>query len=145
VWFTATFSGDAQYLSRSYSVRVGIAARVAMANSGWYATSAYNGTVFHVFHHTAPLNTVIIVTPNKHGECVRLDIEGLVGTTWTSAPNGLGPCLALSSASTLAGYVDLTKATYGDRFRLQVIFYPSSSDVTNVSYYSSWFYFQVVK
>jgi hypothetical protein len=145
VWFTATFSGDAQYLSRSYSVRVGIAARVAMTNSGWYATNTYSGTVYHVFHHTAPLNTAITVTPNKHGECVRLDIEGLVGTTWTSAANGLGPCHALTSASTLTGYVDLTQATYGGRYRLQVIFYPSSTDVTNISYYSSWFYFQVVK
>jgi hypothetical protein len=144
VIFTATFSGDARYLSRSVSVRVGIAARVAMANGGWYATSAYNGTVYHVYHHTAPLNTAVTVTPNKHGECVRLDIENLVGTTWTSASSGLGACHSLNSASVLAGYVSLTSAPNG-RYRLQAIFYPSSSDVTNVSYYSGWFYFQVVK
>jgi hypothetical protein len=33
----------------------------------------------------------------------------------------------------------------GARYRLRAVFYPSSTDVTNVScYYSGWFFFQVV-
>ncbi len=36
----------------------------------------------------------------------------------------------------------LTTSTY---FRMRAVFVPSSKDVTNVSYYSGWFYYEVEK
>jgi hypothetical protein len=143
VWFTATFSGDAQYLSRSYSVRVGIAARVTMANSGWYTTATYNGVTYQVFHSTGHLNFGITVTPNKHGEVVEFVAQQWYANAWNSVAGDVFP-FNLSSASTVSGYLTLSGAT-GGYYRARAVFIPSSTDVTNISYYSGWFYFHVVK
>jgi hypothetical protein len=140
VIFTATFSGDAQYAARSVSERVGVDARVAMSNSGWYTSAVYGGVTYRVFHHTGTLHNVITVTPNKHGECVRMNTQELVDGKWAGA---FTPCFALNSASQQFLYLTLAGLPYG-HYRVQAQFVPSTSDVTNVSYYSGWFYFQIV-
>jgi YVTN family beta-propeller protein len=139
VIFTTTFSGDAQYAARSVSERVGVAARVAMSNSGWYTSAAFDGATYRVFHHTGTLHATITVTPNKHGECVRMNTQELVNGKWAGA---LSPCFPLNSASQQTLYLVLAGLPFG-HYRAQAIFVPSSSDVTNISYYTGWFYFQV--
>lgn len=143
VIFTTTFSGDAQYNARSASKRVGVDARVSMASSGWYTAAKYDGATFRVFHHTGHLNVTVTVTPNKRGEHLNIVIEQLYDGSWSFfTPQTTSH--TLNSASKLSGYVTLTQAT-GGYFRLRAVFVPTSKDVTNVSYYSGWFYFHVVK
>lgn len=141
VVFTVKFGGDAEYAAKSVSVRVGVDARVAMSNSGWYTSASYDGVTYRVFHHTGTLHVAITVTPNKHGECVRMNTQELVNGKWVG---GLSQCFALTSASQQVLYMTLASVMYG-HWRAQAIFVPSSSDVTNASYYSGWFYFEVVK
>jgi 5-hydroxyisourate hydrolase-like protein (transthyretin family) len=143
VIFTAAFSGDAQYSTRTVSVRIGVAARVAMSNGGWYTTTKFNGTTFRVFHHTSHLNVAVTVTPNKRGETVELVAQQWYNNQWNNVTGDVFTG-TLNGASTMAGYLTLTGAT-GGYFRLIADFVPSSKDVTNVSYHSGWFYFSVVK
>ncbi|HEX4831402.1 MAG TPA: Ig-like domain-containing protein [Trebonia sp.] len=141
VIFTATFTGDSQYLARSVAVRIGVGARVAMTNSGWYATTTISGATYRVFHQAAHLNTAITVTPNKHGEHVQLDVQEWYGNTWYQDPKNVFT-YTLTSSSQLSTYLTLANAA-GARYRVRAVFVPAASDVTNVSYYSPWFYFQV--
>jgi hypothetical protein len=141
VKFTVTFAGDSAYAATSASASVGVDARVAMSNSGWYTSASYSGVTYRVFHHTGTLYATITVTPNKSGECVRMNTQELVSGKWVTTP--LSPCFALNTASQQSLYLPLTSVTYA-HYRVQAVFVPSSSDVTNVSYSSGWFYFQVV-
>jgi hypothetical protein len=142
VKFTATFAGDSQYAATSASASVGVDARVAMSNSGWYTSAAYSGVTYRVYHHTGTLYATITVTPNKSGECVRMNTQELVSGKWVATP--LSPCFTLNTASQQSLYLPLTSVTYA-HYRVQAVFVPSTSDVTNVSYSSGWFYFQVVQ
>jgi hypothetical protein len=143
VIFTAAFSGDAQYNARTVSVRIGVAARVAMTNSGWYTTTKFNGTTFQVFHHTSHLNVAVAVTPNKRGETVELVAQQWYNNQWNNVTGDVFTG-TLNGSSALSGYLTLTGVT-GGYFRLIAVFVPSSNDVTNISYHSGWFYFSVVK
>ena len=142
VYFTATFSGDAQYLPLSVSHRIGVGARVSMTNGGYYTSNTFNGVTYRVYHHTAHLTAAVTVTPNKHGECVRLAVQELINGAWVV--NVTSGCATLNSSSKASGYLILTNADLGFRFRVRAVFYPGSKDLTNASYPSSWFYFQVV-
>lgn len=143
VIFTAVFSGDALYNARSVSVRVGVAARVAMTNSGWYTSTKFDGMTFQVFHHTGHLNVTVTVTPNKRGETVDLIAQQWFNNKWNNITGDLFTG-TLNGSSQVSGYLTLTNVT-GDYFRLIAVFVPGSKDVTNVSYHSGWFYFSVVK
>lgn len=144
VTFTVKFTGDAGYAgyaAKSVSERVGVHARVAMSNSGWYTSAIYDKVTYRVFHHAGQVAIAITVTPNKHGEPVQMNTQELVNGTWSG---GLSNRFALSSASQRALGLTLAHLPYG-HYRTRAIFDPSSTDVTNVGYYSGWFYFQVVK
>ena len=141
VVFTATFGGDAQYAATSVSERVGVDARVAVSASGWYASAPYDGTAYRVYHHTGAFDAAIAVTPNKRDECVHMNTQALSGGRWTGDDSA---CFHLSDASRQALYLALSGLPYA-RYRVQAVFVPSSADVTNVGYYSGWFYFEVVK
>jgi 5-hydroxyisourate hydrolase-like protein (transthyretin family) len=143
VIFIAVFSGDAQYNARTVSVRIGVAVRVAMTNSGWYTTTKFNGTTFQVFHHTSHLNVAVTVTPNKRGETVELVAQQWYNNQWNNVTGDVFTN-TLNGSSTVSGYLTLTGVT-GGYFRLMAVFVPSSNDVTNISYHSGWFYFSVVK
>jgi sugar lactone lactonase YvrE/5-hydroxyisourate hydrolase-like protein (transthyretin family) len=142
VIFTTVFSGDAQYNARSVSDRIGVDARVAMTNSGWYTSVKYNGVEYRVYHHSGHLNFAVTVTPNKRGETVKLVGQQWYQNAWTTVA-GDTFAFSLNSSSKVSDYLSLAQAT-GGYFRVRAVFYPSSKDVTNVSYYSGWFYFHVV-
>jgi hypothetical protein len=141
VIFSVTFSGDAQYFPRSISVRLGVDVRVAMTNSGWYTTAKFNGGTYHVFHSNAHLNVAVSVTPDKHGEKLYLVGQQWYNNTWN---DGDVFKLNLGKTSAISGYLTLAQVS-GAYFRLRAVFVPGSTDVTNVSYYSGWFYFKVVR
>jgi hypothetical protein len=143
VIFSATFSGDAQYVPRSVSVRLGVDVRVAMTNSGWYTTATFNGGTYHVFHSNAHLNLAVLVTPNKHDEKLELVGQQWYNNTWNDVSGDVFT-YTLPRTSSISGYLTVAQVA-GDYFRLRAVFLPSRTDVTNVSYYSGWFYFKVVR
>jgi 5-hydroxyisourate hydrolase-like protein (transthyretin family) len=142
VIFTATFTGDAQYNSRSVSKRIGVNVRIAATYTGSTATATYDGATYRVYHHTGTLVDKIAVTPNKRGECVKISIEALSGTQWVSG--GDTPCFGLTSTSGQVLDLQFASVPYG-HYRMEVLFQPSSKDVTNVAYHTGWFYFQSEK
>jgi hypothetical protein len=143
VTFSAAFSGDAQYLAKSVSVRVGVGVRVAMASSGFYTSAKYNGITFYVYHHTARLSRTVTVTPSKAGEHLELVLQQWQDNSWTSKPAKVFSG-TLNSKSQDSGYLTLSTMT-GGRFRIRAVFVPARADVTNVSTATGWFYFSVVK
>jgi hypothetical protein len=116
-------------------------ARVTMSTSGWYSSARHDGVTYRVYQHTGTLHAAVTVTPNKHGECVRLDTEKLVNGSGVSRPS---PCVALNSASKQGLKARLS--SFADAcYRARAVFDPSRSDQTNVGSYSGWFYFEAVK
>ena len=71
-----------------------------------------------------------------------LAINLLVSNKWVSG--GDFTLLPLTSKSQQKLTLTLKGLPYG-HYEVKTIFKPSSKDVTNISYYSSWSYFQVVK
>jgi hypothetical protein len=139
VAFIATFSGDAQYAAGSARATVGVAARVTMANGGWYTSTTSGGVTYRVFHGSGHLNFTVGVTPNKHGETAEIVVQQWVGNAWV--PDQVFP-FTLSSSSSVVGYLTLTQVV-GATFRIRAVFVPGSWDKTNIGYYSGWFYLKV--
>ena len=144
VIITAVFTGDGDYTARTLTASVGVQVqRVAMTNSGFYASNSYQGVTYRLYHHTGYLGFAVTVTPDKHGQCVKLTVQQLSSQgTWFT--NGKFGCYALSTASKYANRLSLSSAT-GARYRVEPSYVPSKSDPTNITTYGSWFYFEVVK
>jgi hypothetical protein len=96
-----------------------------------------------VYHSNGHLNFAVTVTPNKHGEKLQPTGQQYYNNAWTSVA-GDTFSYSLNSSSKVSNYLLLNQAT-GGYFRVRAVFVPSSKDVTNVSYYSGWFYFEIVK
>lgn len=94
-----------------------------------------------MFHHTALLKDAVTVTPNKAGDCVRLEIQQYSQGTWFSG--GVSPCGYLTSTSKVTWSVSLSQAT-GGRYRIRADLFPKATDTKNVANDGSWFYFSVV-
>ena len=84
----------------------------------------------------------VAVTPNKHGECFKLEAQSNAGS-WD--PNVTSACAALTTTSKGTGYLTLTKASYRYPYRVRVDFVPGKSDKINVASSSGWLYFMVEK
>lgn len=97
---------------------------------------------YRVYHHTGKVGFAITVTPNNHGQCVRLNFEALANGKWSKS--ALSSCFDLSGASKQALDLPLAHLPY-EHYRTQAVFAPNSKDVTSLGYSSGWFYFQVVK
>jgi hypothetical protein len=138
--FSAVFSGDAKYAPETAHARLGVRVSVTQADAGWYTSTTYGGVLYRVYHQGTLLKLTTAVAPNKHGECVALEIAVYAQGAWQSL--GTGSCGTLDSASKTAGEVNLS-GTAGYRFRLRVDFV--HNDKTNLAGDSSWFYFSVTK
>jgi hypothetical protein len=90
VIFTATFSGDAKYLVRPVSARVGVDVRVSMSERGWCGSTKYDGATYQVFNggnvylECYALNLAVNFTPAKPGETLELETEQWYGNMWTT-------------------------------------------------------------
>jgi hypothetical protein len=140
--FSAVFAGDVHNAPKTASHGVGAWAKVFMSNSGYFKTVTSRGIKFRVYHHTGHLNTSVTVTPNKHGQCVSLEVQqwdGLLG--WM--PNETFACLPLSGSSQISTYLTLLKAA-GAQYRMRADYVRGDGDTTNLSTDGAWFYFEVV-
>jgi YVTN family beta-propeller protein len=138
--FSAKFSGDARYAAETAQARLGVRVSVTQADSGWYTSASYGGVLYRVFHQAGALKLTATVAPNKHGECVALEISVYAQGRWQ--PSETGSCGKLNSASRIPGEVSLSGAA-GFQFRIRVDFI--HNDKTNLASDGSWFYFAVTK
>lgn len=139
--FSVSFSGDARYAARTVTHDVYVGAGVSMSISGYYTSEYIGTTLYRVFHHTATLKAPVTVSPNKHGECVEMEIQQYFNGGWNG--NATTECGTLGSASKVIWYFGLTNAT-GGQYRIRADYLRSSKDKTNLNADSSWYYFTVV-
>jgi hypothetical protein len=141
--FIAHFGGDADYAPKTVTHDAYVAADVSLQVTGYYTTANHGGTIYHVFHHTGKLSPTVTVAPNKHGECVRLEIDARHDSTWYLVyATGCGTLNSASKA--VAGSLQLTNAADG-LYRIHALYVRSSKDTKNLSANSPWFYFSIVK
>jgi hypothetical protein len=140
--FSAYFGGNAEDTPATVTHSVYVGAGVSMSISGYYRSEHIGSTLYRVFHHTATLKAPVTVSPNKHGECVEMEIQQYGKGTWY--PNATTVCGTLSRASKVTWIFTLAQAT-GGQFRMRADYIRSSRDKTNLNADSSWYYFIVVK
>jgi hypothetical protein len=141
--FTAVFAGDAHNAPRTASKMVGAWVQVYMSDSGYFKTVVIGRVLYHVYHHTAYLNSFTRVVPDKAGECVYLQLQQYSGSFgWY--PNETFGCFDLNKFSEIAQTFSLNEAE-GSQFRMRADYVRSRRDITNLSTDGSWFYFEVVK
>jgi hypothetical protein len=136
--YTAVFTGDARYEPTTVTLNIKVGAKVATALSGYYKTAEVSGLQYHLYHRNATLKDWVTVTPNKQGECVRLEIQQAVKSVWRAdATTG---CVALNKWSQAA--IPRTLSATG-WYRVRADFTASARDTTNVSADGGWLYYVV--
>jgi hypothetical protein len=136
--FTEVYTGDAQYQPATISVAVKVAAKVATSLSGYYKTAIVSGLDYHFYHRNATLRDLVTVTPDKQGECARLEAQHAVKGVWH--PDTITGCVALNKWSQTAFERKLTATGW---FRVRADFTPSARDTANVGADSGWLYYMV--
>lgn len=142
--FTAVFTGTVWWSTKTDTqtlrVTVEVGVKLSAALSGYYKKTTISGTSYHVYHHGAKLKDAVAVTPNKHGECVRLLVQDYAKGTWH--PYAKTSCTSLSGTSKATLVLKL--AALG-RFRVSPVFVPAVKDSANVSTGGPWQYYEVTK
>jgi hypothetical protein len=138
--FTAKVAGDTLDTAASATTTVRVAARIGAAISGRYTTTRIGSTIYSVYHHTATLKDVVTVTPNKHGQCVELQVYRYYSGAWH--PYTTTGCTRLNSKSRAS--LALKLGTLG-QFEVRASYVRSQADSSNVSTYGSWAYYKVVR
>jgi hypothetical protein len=137
--FSVVFAGDTLYAMRTVTRGVGVGALVTMKLSGYYGTSKSGGTTYLLYHQAGQLDVAVKVSPNKHGECVKLEGQEFYQGAWYPTLNGA--CITLNSASLLNGYLGLAQSDLGFPYRIRADYISSSG--SNVSSDSDWQYFMI--
>ncbi len=142
--FRAVFAGDVHNAPAAVSREVGAWVKVSMSNSGYFKSTTINGVVYRVYHHTGHLNAAVAVTPDKHGQCIDLEVQqyDTGGRVWFA--NQTFGCFGLNGSSTVSTYLTLLGAS-GFEFRMRADYVHSATDTANLSTDGAWFYFEVVK
>ena len=143
--FTATFGGDDRYTAATVTRTVDVTARVTQSLAGSYKSERYAGAKYRLYHSSAQLRDAATVAPNKHGECVRFELQIYFQGAWyDDLPSGetATRCGALSRSSTMLGEFSL-KDGAGARYRVRAQYVRSRADQSNLSSASSWGYFRV--
>jgi hypothetical protein len=142
--FSVVFPGDARYAAKTVTRSVYVWVSVTQSLAGYYASETYQGTLYRIYHHTSTLHDTITVAPNKHGECVKAEIQIFFEGAWIDdLQSGATSCGSLSSSSHVLGTFGLATAA-GARYRIRALFLRAASDAVNLSNDSSWRYFRVV-
>ncbi len=140
--FYARFTGDASYAPRTVSAGASVAAAVSTKISGYYASERIGSVAYRLYHHTAKLSAAVSVAPNKHGECVKLEVQEFSKGQWhASLVTG---CAKLGTRSTAGIGLALSHDALGVHYRIRGD-YLHGSDITNLSAESGWQYFVVAK
>jgi hypothetical protein len=134
--FTVVYGGDAGYGARTVSTIESVQALVTQKLSGYFARGTYLQ-----FRPTAKVHADATVTPNKHGECVRFQVQEYGADGWQ--PWLTTKCATIGATSHAYASVGLTKADTNSVYRIRADYVAGSS--SNASSNSAWGYFTVVK
>jgi hypothetical protein len=138
--YTAVFTGDARYEPTTVTLDIKVGVKVSAALSGYYQSATISGAEYRVYHHTATLKDAVAITPDKSGECVKLQIQKYTDNAWRAyTTTGCGT-VSKSSKVTVTSKLSPT-----GRFRVQADFRASAKDTTNVSTNGGWLYYEVTK
>lgn len=142
--FTASIAGDSEYAGvTTPPVTVNVDASVGASLSGYYTSKVTDGETYRVYHHTSTLKDGASVAPDKHGECVKLEIQHGTSTGWKAY--ALTGCTDLNSSSKATLSVSLSKYSIGGKYRVRVDYIRSRNDTKNLDADSGWSYFSVAK
>jgi hypothetical protein len=139
--FSAVFDGDAVYTAKTVTAAVSVGASVTMKAGGYYASKTISSVKYRLYHRAKKLLAAVLVAPNKHGECVKFDLQELYKGKWYDSLTGCG---TLGANSTAGAIYTLSKADLGFHYRLRVE-YQRGKDTKNQSADSGWQYFIVEK
>jgi hypothetical protein len=139
--FSAVFAGDANYTPRTVTATASVAASVTMKIGGYFASKIVGSVTYRLYHSAKRLTAAAAVAPDKHGECVKFDMQEFYKGTWYDRLTGCG---ALGTKSTIGTSVALGNADLGYRYRLRAV-YLRGKDTTNLSADSAWQHFIVEK
>ena len=116
------------------------ASRSPPLSSGYYQSIWISVTHYRVYHHTATLKDAVAITPDKAGECVKLQIQKYADNAWRAyTMTGCGT-VSKSGKVTVSSKLGPT-----GRFRVQADFRASAKDTANVSTNGGWLYYEVTK
>ncbi len=112
--YTAVFTGDARYEPATVNLAIKVGVKVSAALSGYYQSIRISVTQYRVYHHTATLKDAVAITPDKAGECVKLQIQKYADNAWraytmhpgcgtVSASRARSPCPASSARPAVSG------------------------------------------
>ena len=139
--FYARYTGDAAYAPRTVTAGASVAAAVSTKLGGYYASERVGSVTYRLYHRTKKLAAAVLVAPNKHGECVKFDLQELYKGKWYDSLTGCG---TLAKNSVIGGNLTLSKAALGSHYRIRAE-YERGKDTTNLSADSGWQYFIVEK
>jgi hypothetical protein len=139
--FSAVFAGDATYSAKTVTAAVSVKASVIMKLGAYYASKSISGVTYRLYHRTKKLAAAVLVAPNKHGECVKFDLQELYKGKWFDS---LTACGKLGTNSTVGALYTLSHADLGYHYRLRAV-YQRGSDTSNLPNNSAWQYFIVEK
>ncbi|MEU8587017.1 hypothetical protein AB0C59_08440 [Streptomyces sp. NPDC048664] len=138
--FTASFAGDYRYAPATATRTAYDQVRIAETLGGSYTSTTYGGIAYRVYHQSAKPRVTSVVTPNKSGQCVKLQAQEYYSGAWhTLTTSG---CYPLDQNSTVVTQLTLTHAV-GQKFRVRSEYVHSTKDVTSLSTWGGWLYFTV--
>jgi hypothetical protein len=139
--FSAGFTGDAEYLPRTVTTSVTVAAEEKLSVGGYYGTSKQGSVRYLLFRVSAKLKATATVLPAKSGECVKVQSQYYYKDAWHAGVTS--GCIVLNKSSAATGYLTLGKDHLGYPYRVRVD-YIRGKDVSNLGANTGWQYFKVV-
>jgi len=127
--FTARFEGDTLDTPAAASTTVSVGVKVASALSA------------RTYHEKATLKDAVTITPDKHGQCVELQVQRYYKKAWHTVTTT--PCGHLNGKSQATLTLKLGATT--GQYRVRIYYIHSASDKSNASTYGGWLDFQIVR
>jgi len=138
VMFSVVFAGDAQDGQATVKRMVNVFAKVTMTVRGNYGTRRVGHHTYLLYHRSGHVDVAVTVAPNKHGQCVVVQVQSYFRGAWH--PNTTTNCALLSSTSHVLGYLTVNQASLNIPYRLRAIYLRSNGDISNLSTAASWHY-----
>lgn len=141
--FSAVFSGDTYYAPTTATHVIYVRAKVSEWLSGYYSHTTIGGRTYWLFHRYDVLHAHAAVSPNKHGQCVKFQVQEYYLGAWRA--NVTTGCISLNSYSKASAAFGLTYADIGYHYRIRADYIRSSTDISNLSNHSAWRYVIVTR
>jgi hypothetical protein len=137
--FSAVFAGDSQSGPATVTRQVFVFAKVTTTLRGYYGSRHVGRITYRLYHRGARIKIAVGVDPNKHGQCVVLQIEAHVRGAWHGPVSTR--CAQLSPTSHVGFYLTTSRAPLNVAFRVRAVYVRTNRDISNLSTAGNWQYF----